>query len=115
MKRYIKNSNMISKSINSDEDLSAIQNIAKQMMQSHGFDTSSWTFIQIFDGGYGKKGLRWNTPYGIANTVLDIGEYNHKGHVNCTFTLPVQEEFSHPFYMSDKDTTWSSIAEEFVK
>ena len=115
MKRYINSGNRIYTGIDSEEDLIAIQGIARQIMNSRGFDTSSWSFIKQFDVGYGKKGLQWDTPYGEANTVLDMGEWEHKGYVNCTFSLFVPEEFNHSFFNPDADTTWSSIAEEFLK
>ena len=115
MKRYIKSSNQIRKGIDSEEDLVAIQAIAEKIMNSRGFDTSSWSFIKQFDGGYGKVGLQWDTPYGVASTVLDIGEWEHKGYVNCTFSLFAQEKFSYSFFNAGADTTWSSIAEEFLK
>lgn len=114
MKRYIRAGNRIYKGVDSEENLIAIQNIAKKIMDSRGFDTSSWSFIEQFDGGYGKKGIRWNTPYGVADTVLDLGEYNHKGYVNCIFSLFVSEKFSHSFLNPSADTTWKSIAEEFL-
>jgi hypothetical protein len=115
MKRYIKSGNTINTSINSEEDVLAIQGIAKQILSSIGFDTSSWSFVRVFDGGFGKKGLIWNTPYGEAHTILGLTEYNKRGIVNCEFRLHASETFNHPFFTKDMDTTWTSVAEEFLR
>ena len=115
MKRYIIGGNRISKHTDTKEQLTAVQSIAKQIMSSHGFDVSSWSFIDEFDGGYGKCGLHWNTPFGKASTILDLDQYNQKGQVICRFSISFIEEFDHPFFVSEHDTTWESVANEFLK
>ena len=115
MKRFVKSGNTISTGVNSEEDVLAIQGIARQILSSRGFDTSSWSFVNVFDAGFGKTGLTWNTPYGEGYTILDLTEYNKRGMVHCEFRLPVSETFNHSFFTPDKDTTWTSVAEEFLK